>query len=142
MGARWVPRWLAFALAVWLTVGAVTVAQLTSIPVHAAAVVAVWGLLALGHGWIHRRWRVAGPLAVGAALLAVGAASGLLPDGVQLGDHVGPAQSAAPKVIWTTLFVVVGADLALATVLHRRVWRTLREPVGAPPVGAPPRLDG
>lgn len=135
MGAGWVPRWLAPVCAIWFIIGVVTVAQVSSIPVHGAMMVAGCGLLALGHGLVHRRWLVAGPIAVLATALVGAWVSGLLPDGFQLGPYVGPAQSATPKVIWTTLFVVVGADLALATALRRRVWRAT---VGRPPATVAP----
>lgn len=118
----WVPWWLSPMAAVWLTTGVVTMAQVAPIPVHGALVVAGCGLLSLGHGLVHRRWLVAGPVAVLSAVLLFAASTGLLPDGFQLGPYVGPAQSLAPKVAWTTLFVVVGFDTVLATVLHRRVW--------------------
>src|SRR5690606_32871330 len=88
----WVPWWLSPMAAVWLTTGVVTMAQVAPIPVHGALVVAGCGLLALGHGLVHRRWLVAGPVAVLSAVLLFAASTGLLPDGFQLGPYVGPAQ--------------------------------------------------
>lgn len=114
------PRWLTAAVAGWLTVGAVALAQLTAVPVDSRGVLACWGLLAAAHGLYHRRWTVAGPV-VGAVVVVLAASGlGLAPDSLTPRYDTGPAGSLAPKLIWGTLFAVIGANLLLAVTLRVR----------------------
>jgi hypothetical protein len=118
------PRWLGPALGLWAVIVAAAVANATAVPVSAGAVTLVWGVLALGHGLVHRRWLVAGPVAV-LALAATGAVSlGLVPADVHA-TYTGPAGASAPKLIWVALVVVVALEVAWALLLHARVRRTV-----------------
>lgn len=113
------PRWLTAALALWTVLVAVALANATPVPVSGWGVAAVIGLLCLAHGTVHHRWRIAGPLAVLAALLAAGGVLGFLP----MGTSAGPALALTPRAAWTAVAIVAGVDIAVALLLHLRIRR-------------------
>lgn len=108
------PRWLTLALGGWIVLVTVAVANLTSWPVHTGVPLAVLVALALAHGRVHRRWRVAGP----AAVVLVGAGALMTWADPTYAD--GPAGSLAPKAAWTAAVAVAALDIAYALYRHRR----------------------
>jgi hypothetical protein len=126
MPPRTPPRWLGPALGLSAVIVAAAMANATAVPVSAGTVTLACGALALGHGLVHRRWLVAGPVAV-LALAATGTvALGLLPAGVDT-TYTGPAGTSAPKLIWLALAVVVALEVAWGLLLHARVRRTVSD---------------
>lgn len=117
---RGLPGWLTPALGLWVVVVAVALANTTAVTVSAGAVTLALGVLALGHGLLHRRWSVAGPCAVLALAATVAVVFDLLPAGVST-TSTGPAGTSAPKLIWTALAVIVALEIIWGLLLHTRV---------------------
>jgi hypothetical protein len=119
----------------WVVLATVAVANGTSIPVHGAVPAVVLAALAVAHGAVHRRWWIAGPVAVALVAVASVSAVGWLPDGVDL-TYQGPAGSAAPKLIWVAVVIATAAEISWGLLLRARF---------APPPSAgpapPPSLD-
>jgi hypothetical protein len=108
------PRWLTLALGGWIVLVTAAVANLTSWPVNTGVPLAVLAALALAHGRVYRRWRVAGPV----TLALVGAGALMTWADPTYAD--GPAGSLAPKAAWTAAVVVAALDIAYALYWHRR----------------------
>lgn len=108
------PPWLTPALGGWILLVTVAAANLTSWPVHAGVLLAVLAALALAHGRVHRRWRVAGPVALALA------GAGVLTTWIDPTYGDGPAGGLAPKAAWTAAVVVAALDIAYALHRHRR----------------------
>ncbi len=121
--SRWAPPWLFPALAAWLMAAAAMVGNATSIAVRADVVSALLGALAIAHGLVQRRWRVAGPLAV----LTLGTTVGLVMDplpGLALGAggaSAGPAASVGVRAIWVAASVIGALVIAWGVWLHVRL---------------------
>ena len=115
-----VPRWLLPAAGLWAVLGAVALANATPVPVHGAAVLAVLAVLAVVHGRIHHRWRVAGPVAAVTGAVVAAFLLGLLPAEVDLGYAEGPAADLTPRVVWPLALAITSAEILLARTLHRR----------------------
>lgn len=126
-----IPRWLAPALGVWIILGTAALANATAVAVRGEVVVALLGVLAVAHGLVHRRWLAAGPAAA-VALLAAGLLSLGLVSGVQGVYRQGPADSAAPVIIWVAAFLVAALDILWGLIVHTRTGRTAQRGPNAP----------
>lgn len=112
-----VPRWFFVALAVLVLLATITIGMATSAPIRIDVVIALFGGLALAHGFTTGRWWIAAPVAVLTFALTVGAVVALPAANLTIQD--GPADSMGVRAIWLAATVIVACDIAVGVRLHR-----------------------
>jgi len=112
-----VPRWFFVALAVLVLLATITIGMATSVPIRIDVVIALFGGLALAHGFTTGRWWVAAPVAMLAFALAVGVVVALPAANLTIQD--GPADSLGVRAIWLAATLITALDIAVGVRLHR-----------------------
>lgn len=111
-----VPRWFFVALGVLVLLATITIGMATSVPIRIDVVIALFGGLALAHGFTTGRWWVAAPVAMLAFALAVGVVVALPAANLTIQD--GPADSLGVRAIWLAATIMAAFDTAVGVRLH------------------------